>query len=187
MNKSQNFFNVTLILILIILFVVGGETYVYFKKNTNLNAASTFDGKNATFTVGGKIFTLINGFFEMAPSPSSSSKITTRYFGNEAIGDLNGDGIKDTAFLITQGNGGSGIFYYAVVAIKNKSGYKTTNAFFIGDRIAPQTTEINSTAQELYINYAERKAKEPMTTKPSIGATKVLKVTSDNKLTDLIL
>ena len=61
-----------------------------------------------------------------------------------------------------------------------------TNGFFIGDRIAPQTTQINSSAKELYVNYAERKAGEPFTTRLSQGVTKYLKVTSDGILEGLM-
>ena len=90
------------------------------------------------------------------------------------------------AFLVTQETGGSGIFYYAVVALKTANGYKTTNAFFIGDRIAPQTTEINTSAKELYVNFAERKPGEPMTAQPSQGATLYLKVTPAGVLEGLM-
>ena len=63
------------------------------------------------------------------------------YFGNEAAGDLNGDGVSDVALLITYDGGGSGTFYYAVAALKTDTGYQGTNAILLGDRIAPQTTE----------------------------------------------
>jgi len=99
---------------------------------------------------------------------------------------LNGDGLQDVAFLVSQETGGSGIFYYAVVALKTATGYKTTNAFFIGDRIAPQTTEINTSARELYVNFAERKVGEPMTAQPSQGATLYLKVTPAGVLEGLM-
>jgi len=57
----------------------------------------------------------------------------------------------------------------AVVAIKTLDGYKTTNAFFIGDRIAPQSTYIDAAAMELRVNYAERKPDEPIGVGPSVG------------------
>ena len=138
---------------------------------------SVFDGKNATFTIDGKSVTLVNGISEVPAAPGSAAKITTRYFGNETTGDLSGDGLPDMAFLVTQDTGGSGLFYYAVVAIKTTDGYKTTNAFLVGDRIAPQSTYIPANSQELQINYAERKPGEPMTARPSVGVTLLLKVT----------
>ena len=144
------------------------------------------DPKNATYVIASSSVTLTNGVSVTEAAPGSASKITTRYFGNDATGDLNGDGLPDTAFLITQDTGGSGLFYYAVVAMKTTTGYKMTNAFLIGDRIAPQSTEINSSAMELRVNYAERKPGEPMTAQPSQGATLFLKVTPDGVLNGLM-
>ena len=97
-----------------------------------------------------------------------------KYFGNEAVGDLNGDGLPDTAFLVTEDYGGSGTFYYVVVALETLNGYQGTNGVLLGDRIAPQTTEINN--GELIVNYADRKPSEPMTSEPSVGVSKYLKV-----------
>ena len=143
---------------------------------------ASFDGKNVTFMVNGKPVTLVNGVSDV-PIPNSSAKIVTRYFGNEATGDLTGDGAADVAFLITQQTGGSGTFYYVVVAIKTTGSYRTTNAFFLGDRIAPQSTEIRS--GQLLVNYATRKPGEPMTAQPSQGVTKTLKVSSVGVLESL--
>lgn len=147
---------------------------------------STFDGKNATFTIDGKTVTLIQGVSRLPTVSGSASVVTTRYFGNESTGDLNGDGLADVAFLVTQETGGSGLFYYVVVALKTATSYKTTNAFFIGDRIAPQTTEIHPDSRELYVNFAERKPGEPMTADPTVGATLLLAVTPDGVLEGLM-
>lgn len=147
---------------------------------------SVFDGKNATFTIDGKSVTLVNGISEVPAAPGSAAKITTRYFGNEAAGDLSGDGLPDMIFLVTQDTGGSGLFYYVVVAVKTADGYKTTNAFLVGDRIAPQSTYIPANSQELQVNYAERKSGEPMTARPSVGVTLLLKVTSAGILEGLM-
>ena len=96
------------------------------------------------------------------------------YFGNEATGDLNGDGLPDIAFIFTQDGGGSGTFFYVAVHLKTANGYKDTNSVFLGDRIAPQTTEIKN--GELIVNYADRRPTDPMTTAPSVGVSKYLKV-----------
>jgi hypothetical protein len=53
--------------------------------------------------------------------------------------------------------------------------YQGTNAVLLGDRIAPQTTEIRDGGM-LIVNYVERKPGEPMTTRPSMGVSKYLKV-----------
>mgnify|MGYP001606876864 CR=1 FL=1 len=179
---------------LIILVIIG--TGVYFFMNKSVEDAeiigkpqvqeSMFDAKNSTFTVENAPVTLVDGVSEVALASIPDAKITTRYFGNEAKGDLNFDGRDDVAFLVTQDGGGSGTFYYVVVALKTDAGYATTNAFFVGDRIAPQTTEIQSQTGELRVNFAQRKADESMTTQPSVGATLFLKVTPPNTLEGLM-
>ncbi len=135
--------------------------------------------KDLTIDIEGRQITLVNGLSEMPAAPGSASKIVTRYFANEATGDLNGDGTLDTAFLVTQNSGGSGTFFYVVAALKGKDGYAGTNAVLLGDRIAPQTTEFRD--GNLIVNYADRKPGDPMTTSPSVGASKYLKVV-DGKL-----
>jgi hypothetical protein len=179
------------ILIVVLIIVVG--IYFYFAgkakvteiipvENNQMSDVQNF--QNATFTIEGQTIHLQNGKSEQTIATSSASKVITQYFGNEATGDLNSDGVADAAFLVTQTNGGSGTFFYVVAALKNSNGYTYTNAFFIGDRIAPQSTNIN--ANELYVNFAERKTGEPMTTQPSVGATLLLKVTPNGILEGLM-
>jgi hypothetical protein len=184
--------NKTIVLVLIVV-VLGLGLYFTFgggRHTPTVSAPSiqekSFDGRSATFTVDGNLVTLVNGVSETAGAPGSATKVITRYFGNDATGDLSGDNEADIAFLVTQDMGGSGLFYYAVVAIKTRDGYKTTNAFLVGDRIAPQNLSIPTDSEELQVNYAKRKPGEPMTVKPSVGATLLLKVTPDYKLEGLM-
>ncbi|TRZ50943.1 hypothetical protein D4R99_05140, partial [bacterium] len=72
------------------------------------------------------------------------------------------------------------IFYYAVVAIQTSKGYQLTDAFFIGDRIAPQTTKIETNT--LLVNFSDRKQGEPMSESPSLGKTLRLTVTQKGEL-----
>ncbi|MEI7777332.1 MAG: hypothetical protein WCI52_01885 [bacterium] len=184
MNKK-----VIIAIIFVALILVVGVLSVKKTPSQNKNHNQTpiaFDGKNTSFEIDGSTVNLVNGVSEISVAPGSASKITTRYFGNEARGDLNGDGLDDVAFIVTQDGGGSGTFYYVVVALKNLDGYKNTNAFLIGDRIAPQTLEINTSAKELYVNFAERKPGEPMSVEPSVGATMILKVTPSGVLEGLM-
>ncbi len=173
------------IAVIITVLVAGIYMYVHTISNKPVPAVS-FDGKNTSFSVDGKVVTLVNGKSEVEAAPGSASKITTKYFGNEITSDLTGDGKADTAFLITQSTGGSGLFYYVVVAMKTENGYKNTNAFLIGDRIAPQPMYVSEGTTELQVNYAERKPGEPMTVQPSQGAVKLLKVTSTGTLEGLL-
>ena len=132
------------------------------------------DYKNGTYMIGGQPVELVDGVSEISVSSSSASKIVTKYFGNDALGDLNGDATPDAAFILTQNSGGSGTFYYVVAALMFADGYYGTNAVLLGDRIAPQTTGIKD--GQVIVNYADRKEGEPMTAKPSVGVSKYFKV-----------
>ncbi len=99
---------------------------------------------------------------------------TTTNFGNNATGDLNGDGLPDIAMITTENPGGSGTFFYVVVELKTSTSTIKTNSIFLGDRIAPQTTEIKNGV--LIVNYADRKPSDPMTTQPSVGVSRYFKV-----------
>lgn len=193
MNK-----NLILVGAVIAFFLLAGGGYLFLRSSSvttppapqatqpDVSTTTVFDGRSASFTVDGQLVTLTNGVSQVPAAPGSASMETTRYFGNEAMGDLTGDGKNDIAFLVSRDTGGSGLFYYAVVAYATPSGYKTTNAFLIGDRIAPQSTYIPKNSQELQVNFAERKPGEPMTTPPSVGATLLLKVTPDGILEGLM-
>jgi hypothetical protein len=160
-----------LLLVLALVVLAGG---IYFYISHTPTGGTTADYKNSTYTIDGQPVTLVNGVSHAPAAPGSASQVTTTYFGNEATGDLNGDGVPDIAFLLTQNSGGSGTFYYAAVALKTPQGYQGTNAVLLGDRIAPQTTEIRN--GELIVNYADRNPGEPMTTQPSLGVSKYLLV-----------
>lgn len=130
--------------------------------------------KNTTYLIEGQFVPLVDGFFEIESAPGSATRITTRYFGNEAFGDLNGDGMEDVAFLLTQSSGGSGTFFYVAAAEQTETAYLGTNAVSLGDRIAPQTTSIENGI--ITVNYADRYPGEPFTVQPSLGVSKYLRV-----------
>ncbi len=185
--------NKKILIVLAVIVIIGVIAYSSPKQDVTENEPSvetqvkenSFNGENAAFTMDGKTITLINGTSETAVE-NSSAKVTTQYFGKETTGDLNGDGLEDRAFFVTQNMGGSGTFYYVVVALKNETGYKTTNAFLVGDRITPQSIEIRSDAKELHVNYADRKEGESMTVQPSQDKVLLLKVTSNGTLEGLM-
>jgi hypothetical protein len=158
--------------------VILAAAWFAFNAYTNPATQSSISSpKDATYLVEGQPVTLSNGVSEAEAAPGSASKIVTTYFGNEAVGDLNGDGLPDTAFILTQTSGGSGTFYYAAVALKTSAAYEGTNAVLLGDRISPQTTEIRD--GKLIVNYADRKPGEPMTASPSVGVSKYFTVSGE--------
>ncbi len=164
--------------LIVVLVVLGAITGIWFWMGTGKTSAplpsTVADHKNATYIIDGQPVALVDGYAEAPAASGSASKTVTRYFGNEATGDLNGDRQDDIAFILTQDRGGSGTFFYAAAALKTADGYQSTNAILLGDRVAPQTTEIRN--GQVIVNYAERKAGEPMTTQPSIGVSKYLEV-----------
>lgn len=143
--------------------------------------ADTSDPRNASYVVDGKTITLKNGVFEAA-NPESSSTTTTSYFGNEAHGDINGDGKEDVAFILTQSGGGSGTFYFLVAALKTDVGYQGTNSIFLGDRIAPMATEI--AGGMVIANFADRKKGEPFSAEPTSATSTYARLIS-GKLTEV--
>jgi len=124
--------------------------------------------KNATYILDGQSITLKNGIYESEVVPGSAAKSITSYFGNEVKKDFNGDGREDIAFLLSQETGGTGVFFYLVVALKTENGYLGSNGFFIGDRIAPQSTQLGDN-NSIIVNYADRGVDEPFSADPTIG------------------
>jgi hypothetical protein len=163
-------------LIVLAAVLVGGfylfNSYIYQSKQGPGGFQPGY--KDATYVIEGQSVTLKDGVSVVEAAPGSASAATTKYFGNEAEGDLNGDGVSDIAFLLTQDSGGSGTFYYVVAALKTDTGYQGTNAVLLGDRIAPQTTGIKD--GQITVNYADREPGEPMSAAPSVGVSKYLRV-----------
>src|SRR5688572_24661249 len=71
-------------------------------------AAPRSDHKNTEYSIGGRTIWLVDGVAEVAAAPGSAARVVTRYFGNDVLGDFNGDGRDDVLFLLTQETGGSG-------------------------------------------------------------------------------
>jgi hypothetical protein len=86
---------------------------------------------------------------------------------------MNGDGYDEIAYIVTKDPGGSGTFYYVAVLVSEEVGWNSdTPAVLLGDRIAPQTTEIRNGV--LLVNFADRAPGEPFTARPSMGVSKYL-------------
>jgi heat shock protein HslJ len=159
------------VIILLIVSILSIKLYKpsLLSKNTPPapTTSSPFDPKNASYTIDGNVFTLKDGKASQDIAPRSATKNTLQIFGEPVYGDINGDSINDIAILLVNNPGGSGTFYYAVLAVSKNGTHSVTNALLLGDRIAPQTIAV-SNGRAVY-NYAERKAGEPMTTPPSLG------------------
>ena len=124
--------------------------------------------KDSTYMLDGQLIRLINGQAENEIIAGSDAKVITSYFGNEVKGDFNVDGREDIAFLLSQQTAGTGIFFYLVVALNTPTGYVGSHGYFIGDRIAPQSTQLGE-GSSIIVNYADRVPGEPFTTDPTVG------------------
>lgn len=135
--------------------------------NTDHDGHIAKDPQNATYTIEGQQVMLMDG---------KSEDGNTTMFDTPTVGDLNGDGANDAGVILVVTGNGSGSFYYAAAALNNTSTYTYdgTNAILLGDRIAPQTKDIQD---ETYtVNFAERADGEPMSTPPSVAVSKNFKV-----------
>jgi hypothetical protein len=156
-----------------IFFILALLAGIVLWKNTSAPESGSADYKTAAYLIDGKSIALGNE--------------GTKYFGNEVRHDLNDDGREDVAFLLTYEPGGSGTFFYVAAALNTPDGYAGSEAFLLGDRIAPQSTNIDEglTARGTYrqnvivVNYADRLPGEPFTTSPSIGKSVWLKLDPD--------
>lgn len=174
MNKTIKTITILIVTLLIIvwIFVISNKD----NKNidTDINNTTASSTTNIRYIINEEEIILVDGVSYTNLS-NSYSTTTTRYFGNEIGGDFDGDGNKDTAFIVTQTNSGSGIFYYLVATLNKIDGPVGTYGVFIGDRIAPQSTNIDEN-NNIVINYADRKPGEPFTVKPSVGKSLILRL-----------
>lgn len=138
---------------------------------------STSDALNTTYLIDGTPVALAGGTFSEPAAPGSAALRTVRVFGEPEEGDLDFDGADDAVVMLTMNAGGSGTFYYVAAFLGTG-----TNAILLGDRIAPQSVQIKNGV--IIANYADRAPGEPMTARPSVGASKYL-VLRNNTLVDV--
>ncbi|MFZ3043816.1 MAG: hypothetical protein WA058_01770 [Minisyncoccia bacterium] len=166
---------------IVVLVLAGGFYLLNSRTDEGNQTATAAEYKNAEYVINGQRVKLVDGVAETEAAPGSASKIVTRYFGNEVKTDLDGDGREDIAFILTQEGGGSGTFYYAVAARNTDTGYIGSDGYLLGDRIAPQSTNLSQNPKQKYVvvfNYADRAPSEPMTARPSVGKSAYLKLDS---------
>lgn len=135
---------------------------------------AVFDPMNCAYLIDNKEVVLKDGLLEEEILPDSASKIITKYLGNETIGDFDGNGTEDAAFVLTQETGGSGTFYYLVAALRTEEGCQGTNAVLLGDRIAPQTNDFEN--NKIVVTYLDREEDEPMSAEPTVAVSKYFQV-----------
>lgn len=123
--------------------------------------------KDLTVTIGTETFDLQNGLAEKPAAPGSAAMNTVRIVGDPVTGDVDGDGRPDAALLIENDPGGSGTFYYAVVAVNHgEGGLRASNALPLGDRIAPEGIEFDD--GRFVYRFRERNPGESMAATPTL-------------------
>lgn len=156
----------------------GTQTEEFLNEEISDSGIDLSDHKNTTYSIADENVILIDGTNEKNLAPDSALKIRTEYFGNEVEIDLNNDGRKDKVFLLTQNTGGSGTFFYIVAALNTIDGHVGSHGFFLGDRIAPQTTEISQNPNHknvIVVNYFDRNKGESLAAEPTVGKSVWLK------------
>lgn len=122
--------------------------------------------RNVTVTLDGQTFALKDGVASKESAPGSAAKNTARIVGEPAVGDATGEGEQDAALLIANDPGGSGVFYYAVLAVNHGGSYQATNAVALGDRIVPKGIEYID--GHFFYNFLDRKSGESMASAPDV-------------------
>ncbi len=169
-----------IIVSIIVIYALGVYKFDFMDNKVSSGNGAVLDPKNGTYQIEGSAVTLKDGISEQAPTSESESKTTTEYFGNDITGDFNNDGKDDVAFILTQETGGSGLFVYVAVLLGDGKSGVGTKAVYLGDRIAPQTSEFRD--GEIIMNYADRKPDEPFAVVPYVGVSKYFRVVGSELL-----
>jgi hypothetical protein len=173
-----------LIIILLVIYVFVSRKDTQENKFINIDASATstkntnFDPLNFSYDIEGEKIKLVDGNSVSDIVPGSAEKLETTTFDKPAIGDLNRDGKNDSAVLLVQDSGGTGLFYYLVAIINDAGVIKNTNSIFIGDRIDPVSVLIKDGKIEL--NYIDRNKEDPMTAEPTVKIKKLFEVKGVN-------
>jgi hypothetical protein len=136
-------------------FIQAGTSRIPVPDGGEAQETSATDPLQASYRIERQEVRLINGQAEAEAAPGSATKIKTSVFGQPVFGDLNEDGNMNAALLLVHQPGGSGTFYYVAAALNANGTFRGTNAVLLGDRIAPQTTEILDGV--VIANYADRR------------------------------
>ena len=103
--------------------------------------------------------------------PESAAVVLTQVIHKPVYVDLDGDNIKEAVSIVMQQTGGTGSFYYLVVA---GDGDKIIESYFLGDRI--KIVSVNVVDNVIIVEYFEREMGQPMASKPTVKVSKKLKL-----------
>ncbi len=146
--------------------IAAGVIFAVLRVSQDAAEVQSPPAQNLAVTIGDQTFTLVNGTASRPAAPGSAGVETVRVVGEAINGDVDGDGKPEAALLLADDPGGSGTFYYAVLAVNDGNAWRATNTLPLGDRITPQGIEYSG-GQFVY-RFMERKPDEPTAAEPSV-------------------
>lgn len=127
---------------------------------------------NASFSIEQRKIVLINGLAEQSAMSDPDSKIISQVWGSAKVADLNADGQQDAVLILTQNTGGSGTYYYLVVAMREGNNYQGSAGLWLGDRIQAQDIQIED--NRITVKFLDRLLSEPYSNMPTIPKEKLI-------------
>lgn len=126
--------------------------------------------RNLTVRIDGESFPMSDGVSAIAV-PDSAATNVLRLVGEPVLssGSAARPGDREAALLVVNDPGGSGSFYYAVLAVPADGSYRTTNVLPLGDRIKPESVEYRD--GRFVYRFLDRKPGQPMSEPPSVEKT----------------
>ena len=120
--------------------ILTSSTCLYGQINISESKLESL-AKNFAYVLGsGPKYTLKDGLYEEGKSIEDYVRIR---LDSLAIGDLNGDGLKEIAVVLASNFGGSGHFYMLTVLLNKVDGQKQTDNLELGDRVVIQSLTIS--------------------------------------------
>lgn len=133
------------------------------------------DPSNAGYYIDGIVYTLSNGILDQQIEDSTIfNKFKLLEF--KASGDINQDSVDDSAVVLINDAGGSGVFYYLGILTSGPTPI-IENTSFLGDRI--EIKEINFVDGNFEVLYLDRDVETSFDQPPTIEITGIAELDED--------
>jgi hypothetical protein len=133
------------------------------------------DPSNAAYYIDGIVYTLSNGILDQQIEDSTTfNKFKLLEF--KASGDINQDSVDDSAVVLINDAGGSGVFYYLGILTSGPTPI-IENTSFLGDRI--EIKEINFVDGNFEVVYLDRDVETSFDQPPTIEITGIAELDED--------
>jgi hypothetical protein len=148
-----------------VIVLVGGffilNNYIYTEKQGDNGFQDGY--KDIAYTINGASVDLEDGYAETEGIVGSTTKkLITKHFGNEAEGDLTEDGVSDIAFVLTQEEEGGIPTYFVVAGVREETGaYRGTSAVSLGENV--EITALSVAGGRIEVSYTQ--------TTPAVGTS----------------